>query len=136
VSSRSRLNRPSVGIFTREDFERAWHADPPPHQRASSGTAIHVYRNSPDDIQGRQIQLSIDDTPVGTIEYGEVFSRGVEPGLHTVRASNRLFAATLTVDVCAKAHVRVQCGRGVERPRWLKRLFPSLARRRVWLARH
>jgi hypothetical protein len=136
VSSHSRLNRPDIGIFTREDFERAWQRDPPPHQRASSGTAIHVYRNSLDDIQDQQIQLSIDDTPVGKIEYGQVFTRGVEPGLHTVRAFNLLFAETLTVDVCANEHVRVQCGRGVERPRWLKRLFPFLARRRVWLARH
>jgi hypothetical protein len=124
-----------VGIFTRQDFERAWGADPPLDTRARSGTAILVYRNSPHDVGDQQIQLSIDDEQVGEIRYGQVFSRRVEPGRHTVRAYNALFAETLSVDVRSNEPVRLRCGRGVERPQWLRRLFPFVASLRVWLTR-
>ena len=135
MSSPSRLNRPPVGIFTREDFERAWQPGPPPAQRARSGTAIVVCRNSPYDLAEQPLRVEIDREDVGEIRRGQVVTRLIEPGPHVVTVTAGMFARTLAVDVRTDERVRLRCGRGVESPTWVSRWLPFLVNLRAWLTR-
>jgi hypothetical protein len=53
------LNDPAVGLFDREDFDRAWQLDAsaPRHPKVIPDPTIVVCRSSPADFQDRQIYL-------------------------------------------------------------------------------
>jgi hypothetical protein len=135
VSTPSRLNRPPVGRFTREDFERAWQGDPPSSYRATQGTAIVVRRSSHGDSANAPLTVLIDDERIGEIEYGQVLTRSVEPGRHLVSVFGGWSAQTIAIDAGSDERVRLQCGRGSVGPRWLSRVLPLFASMRVWLTR-
>ena len=124
-------------VFTREDFERAWQfaEDAPPGARLAPETVLVVRRTSPHDFQDRQIYLWIDEEPIGKIRYGDVVTRPVQPGRHTVRVFNTLVSRTLTVDATPGEIVRVQCGTGMPTAGWLMMMFLHVTYLRVWLAR-
>jgi hypothetical protein len=129
------LQNPELGIFDRDDFERAWQAATPRPARITPETTIIVRRNSPDDFQDRQIYVWIDDEPLGKIRYGDAINHAVEPGRHTVRVFNTLLSRTLALDVAPGEQVRVQCGTGMPTAGWLMMMFLHVTYLRVWLAR-
>ena len=131
------LNRPDIGTFNREDFERAWQgdSDSPHSKRFGPETVLVVRRTSPHDFQDRQIYLWIDGEPQGKIRYGDAIQRPIDPGRHTVRVFNTLLSRTLTVDVAQGEQVRVQCGTGMPAAGWLMMIFLHVTYLRVWLAR-
>lgn len=131
------LNDPAIGLFQREDFERAWQLDAsaPRHPHVIPDTTIVVSRSSPGDFQDRQIYLWIDDEPLGKIRYGEAISRTIEPGTHKVRAFNTLFTREIVVEAAAGEEVRLKCGTGMPTAGWLMMIFLHVTYLRVWLER-
>ena len=131
------LNDPAVGLFDRDEFERAWQLDAsaPRHPSVVPDTTIVVCRRSPRDFQDRQIYLWIDDEPLGKIRYGQAISRTIEPGIHKVRAFNTLLTRELTVHAAPGEQVRLNCGTGMPTAGWLMMIFLHVTYLRVWLER-
>ncbi len=67
---------------------------------------ITVFRTDSGDVRDRQIVVSVDGAPLGTLMYGESSTREVTPGPHRLRAHNTLFWKTLTVTIAAGEHAR------------------------------
>ena len=59
------------------------------------GTRLVVLRNSPDDVQQRQVVLSLDGAPLESLLFGESVVREIEPGVHRLKAHNTLVWKTL-----------------------------------------
>lgn len=131
------LDDPAVGVFAREDFERAWQLDAsaPECPRIVPDTTIVVSRNSPGDFQDRQIYLWIDGVALGKIRYGQAISKTIEPGRHTVKADNTLFMREITIEAARGEEVRVTCGTGMPTAGWLMFIFLHVMCLRVWLER-
>ena len=127
---------PEIGVFDREDFQRAWQRDDDPQRMLTvPETAIVLRRNSPHDFQDRQIYVWIDDEALGKIRYGAALRWPVEPGRHTIRVNNTLATRTLTIDAAPGEHVRVQCGTGLPTTGWLMMIFLHVSYLKVWLLR-
>lgn len=131
------LDDPAVGVFEREEFERAWQLDDSAPRRAKvvPDTTIVVTRSSPGDFQDRQIYLWIDEEPLGKIRYGQAITRAIEPGTHKVRAFNTLFTREITVEAAPGEQVRLKCGTGMPTAGWLMMIFLHVTYLRVWLER-
>jgi hypothetical protein len=131
------LNDPAIGLFDREEFERAWQLDAsaPRHPKVIPDTTIVVSRSSRGDFQDRQIYLWIDDQALGKIRYGEAITRTIEPGVHKVRAFNTLFTREITVEAAPGEEVRLKCGTGMPTAGWLMMVFLHVTYLRVWLER-
>ena len=131
------LDDPAVGVFAREDFERAWQMDASAPRRAKvvPDTTIIVTRNSARDFQDRQIYLWVDGEALGKIRYGQAISKTIEPGTHTVKAFNTLFTREITIEAAPGEEVRVKCGTGMPTAGWLMLMFLHVTYLRVWLER-
>jgi hypothetical protein len=85
-------------------------------QMAPSPARLIVERTSRDDVQTRQIILSLDGDPWTTLLYGESASCGIAPGKHRLRAYNTLVWRTVEFDVAPGESVRFsavnRAGRG------------------------
>jgi hypothetical protein len=68
---------------------------------------ITVSRKDQRDIRDRQILVSLDGAPLGTLLFGEEATREVPPGTHRLRAHNTLFWKTMDIDVQPGEHVRL-----------------------------
>ena len=66
---------------------------------AASSARITVFRNDRRDVGDRQIVVSLDGQPLGTLLFGQQVSREVTPGRHRLRAHNTLFWKTIEVDI-------------------------------------
>jgi len=74
---------------------------------ASTDTArITITRDSPDDVQTRQIVISIDGQPKGELLFGDALTLSVAPGLHTLRVDNTWNHKDLELDVSAGNQLR------------------------------
>ena len=69
-------------------------------------TRLIVVRNSPDDVQQRQVVLSLDGAPLETLLFGESVAREIEPGHHRLRAHNTLVWKNVEFDVLPGEEVR------------------------------
>ena len=79
----------------------------------SQATQLVITRNHPQDVQDRPVYLWIDGAKWdGVLRYGKTFTRELEPGHHTVQASNTLFWTTQEFDVAAGQTVRYRCENG------------------------
>ena len=73
-----------------------------------------ITRDHPQDIQDRPVYLWIDGQKWdGVLRYGKTFTRELEPGPHTVKASNTLFSTTEEFDAVAGGTVRYRCENGL-----------------------
>jgi len=61
----------------------------------ASPARLIVERTARDDVQTRQIILSVDGDPWVTLLYGESASRDIAPGRHRLRANNTLVWKTV-----------------------------------------
>jgi hypothetical protein len=131
------IDTPTVGEFTREDFDRAWRldSDSPRRQHVHPETAIVLQRNSPHDFQDRQIYVFVDNQPIGKIRYGHLLSHPIEPGEHTVRVFNTLMSQTITIKAAPGEQVRLRCGTGMPTAGWLMMIFLHVTYLRVWINR-
>jgi hypothetical protein len=71
--------------------------------RHSSGAPVNitVTRDSPDDVQTRQIFVSLDGQQKAELLFGEAITLSVTPGNHTLRVDNTWNHKDLVLDVTA-----------------------------------
>jgi hypothetical protein len=67
---------------------------------------LTVTRQSPKDVQTRQVELSLDGTAAATLMYGDTFTRDITPGPHALRMHNTLVWKTMEFDASPGEHVR------------------------------
>ena len=67
---------------------------------------ITVTRNSADDVRIRQLEVSIDGKPAGTLLFGESLTRELAPGSHRLRVHNTLVWRTADLEIQPGEHVR------------------------------
>lgn len=104
----------------------------PTDERAGSGPTVEdivgpqgpamltVRRTALDDVQDRQVYLSVDGEDWTTLYYGREASREIAPGRHTLKANNTLVRRSVAFDVRPGQHVRFQC---VNAAHWTSMLF-------------
>jgi hypothetical protein len=73
----------------------------------SDGTAtITITRKHAEDVQDRQVVLSLDGERLATLLYGGEVTREVRAGRHRLRAHNTLFWKTIDLDLAPGEHAR------------------------------
>jgi len=87
---------------------------------AKGPAVLTVRRTAGDDVQDRQVYLSIDGEDWVTLLYGQEVSRELSPGRHTLKANNTLVRKTVAFDVRPGEHVRFQC---INKAHWTGMLF-------------
>src|SRR5260370_8214054 len=75
----------------------------------SSEAQITIRRNSPDDIQLRQIIVKLGGKPVAELMYGDTITIPVTPGRHRLRIDNTWNWKTLDLDVAPGDHLKFLC---------------------------
>jgi hypothetical protein len=66
---------------------------------------LTIRRQSPDDIQQREIFVSLDGTELAILRYGESVTCDVAAGEHELRAHNTLFRQRQQVTIQPGEHV-------------------------------
>jgi len=76
-------------------------AMPPENSADASGPAakITITRDSPDDVQTRQIEIYLDGQHKGELLFGDALAFPVAPGRHTLRVDNTWNHKDLELDV-------------------------------------
>lgn len=81
-------------------------------------TQLTVSRASSKDIQLRHILLKLDDQVLGTLKFGDQFTREIAPGRHRLQADNTFQKKTLDLEVREGEHVRFQVVNRAGRLSW------------------
>ena len=81
----------------------------------ASAARLTIRRQSPDDIQQREIFVSFDGSELAILRFGDSVTREVEPGQHELRAHNTLFRQRRHLVFAPGEHVRFSV---VNRPGW------------------
>jgi hypothetical protein len=82
---------------------------------ATSSARLTIRRQSPDDIQQREIYVSLDGTELAILRYGDSVTRDVEPGTHDLRIHNTLFRQKQPLTLGPGEHATFSV---VNRPGW------------------
>ncbi len=88
--------------------------------QAKGPAILTVRRTAGDDVQDRQVYLSVDGEDWVTLLYGQEVSRELSPGPHTLKANNTLVRKSVTFDARPGEHIRFQC---INRAHWSGMLF-------------
>jgi hypothetical protein len=75
---------------------------------AVSSSRLTVSRNSPEDIQQRQIIVKLDGRRLGELMSGEEISRTLEPGRHRLQVDNTWNWKNIDFTVSPGEHARFQ----------------------------
>jgi hypothetical protein len=67
---------------------------------------ITVRRDSPDDVQLRQIVVKLDGKPVAELMYGETVTIPIKPGRHRLRVDNTWNWKTLDLHIAPGDHLK------------------------------
>lgn len=81
---------------------------------------LTVRRTAPDDVQDRQVYLSLDGEDWGTLYYGQELTREITPGRHALKANNTLVRRTAEFEARPGEHVRYQC---INKTHWTGMVF-------------
>ena len=81
---------------------------------------LTVRRTAKDDVQDRQVYLSLNGEEWATLYYGKDVTREIAPGRHALKANNTLVRKTVVFDVRPGEHVRYQC---VNKAHWTAMMF-------------
>ena len=81
----------------------------------ASPARLTIRRESPDDIQQREVFVALDGAELGILRFGDTVTREVEPGHHELRAHNTLFRQRLQLEIAPGEHLRFNV---VNRPGW------------------
>jgi hypothetical protein len=81
---------------------------------------LTVRRTAKDDVQDRQVYLTLDGEEWATIFYGKEITREIAPGRHTLKANNTLVRKSVVFDVKPGEHVRYQC---INKAHWTAMMF-------------
>jgi hypothetical protein len=74
---------------------------------ASDQATITVSRTSPEDIELREIFVSLDGQSIAILSNGESVTRQVAPGAHEIRAHNTLIRKRMNLDLKPGEHARL-----------------------------
>jgi hypothetical protein len=85
-----------------------------------TNATLTVRRTASDDVQDRQVYLSLDGEDWATLLYGREVTRELVPGRHVLKANNTLVRRSVTFDIAAGQHVRYQC---INRAHWTAMAF-------------
>jgi hypothetical protein len=66
---------------------------------------ITITRNSPDDVQTRQIMIFLDGQLMGELLFGDEIALSATPGRHVLRVDNTWNHKDLHIDVSAGDHL-------------------------------
>jgi hypothetical protein len=67
---------------------------------------LTVERDAAQDVGTRQVVVSLDGEPFGTVLFGDRVTREIAPGHHRLRAHNTLVWKTVEFDISPGEHVR------------------------------
>lgn len=67
---------------------------------------ITVTRNSPEDVQQRQVIVKLDGEKMGELRYGETLTIPVGAGHHQLQVDNTWKRKTVELDVAAGEHAK------------------------------
>ena len=82
--------------------------------KVSETARLIIARDHPQDVQDRPVYLWIDGEKWdGVLRYRKTFTRELEPGPHTVKASNTLFSTTEEFEAVPGGTVRYRCENGL-----------------------
>jgi hypothetical protein len=81
----------------------------------SPPTRLTIRRQSPEDIQQREIFIALDGAEFAILRYGDSVTRDVAPGAHELRVHNTLFRQRRQLQLSPGEHLRF---RVVNRPGW------------------
>jgi hypothetical protein len=90
----------------RDEF---WLYDIPPVRSTSPAAPeahITIRRNSPDDIQLRQVIVKLDSQPVAELMYGHTVTFPVASGRHKLRVDNTWNWKTLDLHIAPGDHLK------------------------------
>ena len=79
---------------------------------ARDPAVLTVRRTADDDVQDRQVYLSVDGEDWVTLLYGREVSRELAPGPHMLKANNMLVRKSVTFDVRPGEHPRSRSAKG------------------------
>ena len=71
----------------------------------TAGATLTVTRNLPTDIGQRQVYVTLDGKPFGTLLFGQAVTKEIDPGPHRIRANNTLVWKTLSFEAGPGEHV-------------------------------
>jgi hypothetical protein len=92
-----------IGLETQVDDVAYWE-----RIYAMHPSSLTVSRTSDQDFKQRQLVIWIDGDKIGDLMFGDVFTRDIAPGRHTLRVSNTLVWKTVTFDVKPAEQVRFE----------------------------
>ena len=72
-------------------------------------TLLTIHRTSPEDVQDRQVIMSLNGEKIATLLYGQTFSREILPGHYRLRANNTLVWKTVEFEAAPGADVHWTC---------------------------
>lgn len=81
---------------------------------------LTVRRTATDDVQDRQVYLTLDGEEWATLLYGKEVTREIAPGTHVLKANNTLVRKSVTFEVTPGEHVRFQC---INKAHWSAMMF-------------
>lgn len=67
---------------------------------------ITVTRNSPEDVQQRQVIVKLDGEKMGELMYGETLTMPVSAGHHRLQVDNTWKRKTVELDIAAGEHAK------------------------------
>jgi hypothetical protein len=67
---------------------------------------VTISRTEPNDVRDRQIVISMDGEPLGTLLFGQQVTKEVAPGPHRLKAHNTLFWKHVEIDLRSGEHAR------------------------------
>jgi hypothetical protein len=69
-------------------------------------TAVTIHRTSAQDMQERELYVSVDGGPNRILTFGDSVTVPLEPGRHTLRVHNTISRRRAEFDVASGDHVR------------------------------
>jgi hypothetical protein len=89
-----------------------------PNAGKETGSRITVSRNSPEDVQQRQIFVKLDGDRIGELMFGDSVEREIAPGHHRLVVDNTWNWKTVEFDASAGEHVEFRAQNRAGRFSW------------------
>ena len=82
--------------------------DHPKDPTSSDPARVTVHRTSPDDMQERELYVSVDRGKNTILRYGDSITMAIAPGSHTIRVHNTISRRHASFDASPGEHIVFQ----------------------------